>query len=84
MGQGTMTLREAAEVEKVALQEIAREAHEGRMRLHPQPACKDCGVPEGEPCEPACGNAGAQVVWIGDWFAWRTSAASPRKDRTDG
>jgi hypothetical protein len=70
MGQGTMTLTEAADVSKTTVEHLAREAYEGRLRLHPLPPCDACGTAEQKPCLPDCAKAGTQVVWVGDWFHW--------------
>lgn len=76
MGQGTMRLSEAAEVSKCTIEEMAREAYEGRLRLHPLPACAHCGAADEAPCRPDCEKAGTQIVWVGDWFRWQRGEAT--------
>jgi hypothetical protein len=71
MGQGTMLLSEAAEISGRTVEEMAREAYDGRLTVHALPACPACKAPDAKPCEPTCEHAGTQVVWIGDWFHWQ-------------
>lgn len=66
-----MALREAAVLEGTTVEALAREAHEGRLELHPYPPCPSCQAERGKPCEPTCDKAWSQVVWLGDWFAWQ-------------
>jgi hypothetical protein len=73
MGQGTMTLEEAAGVSKMSVEAMAREAFEGRLALHGLPSCSECHVPDDAPCEPTCSKAKTQIVWVGDWYEWQAS-----------
>lgn len=75
MGQGTMRLSEAADLANLSVEDMGREAYEGRLNLHPLPRCPACWVPDGRPCQPTCEHAGTQIVWLGDWFAWCGSHA---------